>query len=141
MAQEDILSLNAALKFIEFVIGAVDKAGDTKTVGQIRREFKDTFGHELLPLVNQHFGIVRLIPLMHMVQDHFLEGTEDGVKLKAIRNAFAHNTFSYDENGYTFRPNRPNGGIVTISYEEFVPFLWRIENEFYKGMRPTEHVH
>jgi hypothetical protein len=133
VALEDTLGLNAALKFIEFVIGAVDKADDTKTVGQIRREFREKFDHDLQPLINQHFGIIRLIPLMHIVQDHFLENTVDGARLKAIRNAFAHNTFSCDQSGYTFSPNRPNGAIVRISYEDFVPFVWRIENEFYKS--------
>lgn len=138
MALEDTLNLNAALKFIEFVIGTVDNAEDTKTVGQLRCEFKENFKHDLPTLINQHFGIIRLIPLMHMAQDLFLENTEDGRKLRAIRNAFAHNTFSCDEKGYTFLPNRPNGEIVRISYEEFVPFVWRIENEFYKGRHPAE---
>jgi hypothetical protein len=137
VALEDILSLNAALKFIEFVIGSVDKADDTKTVGQLRREFREKFNHDLHPLINQHFGIIRLIPLMHMVQDRFLENTVDGARIKAIRNAFAHNTFSCDESGYTFFPNRPNGATVRISYEEFTPFVWRIENEFYKGRVTT----
>jgi hypothetical protein len=138
VALKDILSLNATLKFIEFVIGAVDKADDTKTVGQIRCEFKEKFEHDLQPLINQNFGIIRLIPLMHMVQDRFLVNTEDGIKIKAIRNSVAHNTFSCDKTGYTFLPNRQNGEIVRISYEEFVPFLWRIENEFYKDRHPKE---
>jgi hypothetical protein len=67
-----------------------------------------------------------------MVEHNFLASSEDSRKLRAIRNAFAHNTFSFDENGYTFLPNRLGGDVVEISYEEFVPFLWRIENEFYK---------
>lgn len=138
MALEDTLSLNAALKFIEFVIGAIDKADDTKTVGQLRREFEEKFKHDLPLLLSQHFGIIRLIPLVHMVQDRFLEDTEDGRKIRAIRNAFAHNTFSCDEKGYSFLPNRPYGETVRISYEEFVPFVWRIENEFYKGRRPAK---
>jgi hypothetical protein len=129
----NILRLNAALKFIEFVIGFVDRADDAKTVGQLRREFNEKFETELPTLLNQHFGIIRLIPLMHMVEHHFLESSEDGKRLRAIRNAFAHNTFSYDETGYTFLPNRPSGEVVKISYEEFVPFLWRIENEFHLG--------
>lgn len=133
MALEDTLALNAALKHIEFVIGAIDRAADMMTVGQIRREFREIFSHDLQPLINQHFGIIRLIPLMHMVQDRFLENTVDGARLKAIRNAFAHNTFSCDESGYTFFPNRQDGAIVRISYEDFVPFVWRIENEFYKS--------
>lgn len=133
MALEDTLALNAALKHIEFVIGAIDRAADMMTVGQIRREFREIFSHDLQPLINQDFGIIRLIPLMHMVQDRFLENTVDGARLKAIRNAFAHNTFSCDESRYTFFPNRQDGAIVRISYEDFVPFVWRIENEFYKS--------
>ncbi|MFY9642752.1 MAG: hypothetical protein WAK07_17910 [Rhodomicrobium sp.] len=136
MAQKDILRMNAALKYIEFVIGIIDKADDTKTVGQLRGAFKEEFKQDLPPLIDQHFGIIRLIPLMHMVEDGYLENTEDGKTIRAIRNAFAHDTFSCDEDGYTFLPNRPNGKLVKISYEDFVLFLWRIENEFYKNLRP-----
>jgi len=124
--------VNAHLKFMEFILGTIDNADNTKTVGQIRSEFKAKFQHELQRMLTPNFGVIRLIPLMLMVEDKVAEDSEDGKKIKAIRNAFAHNTFSYDENGYTFRPNRLNGDIVTISYEEFIPFLWRIENEYYK---------
>ena len=133
MAKDDIVNLNAALKFVEFILGVIDKDDGTKTVEQIRHEFRNNFKHDLQPMLNQNWGIIRLIPLMLMAQDQFLKDTEDGQKIRAIRNAFAHNDFSCDENGYTFDRNRPNGMTVKISYEDFVPFLWRIENEFYKS--------
>lgn len=137
MAQKDILGMNAALKYIESVLGTIDKADDSTTVEHIRSAFKEQFKCELPILLSQHFGIVRLIPLMYMVQERFLEDTEDGKTIKAIRNAFAHNSFSFDEDGYNFLPNRPNGKIVKISYEAFVSFLWRIESEFYKNSSGT----
>jgi hypothetical protein len=77
VAREDTLALNATLEFIEFVIGTVDEADDTMTVGQLRREFKEKFKHDLQPLINRHFGIIRLIPLMHMVEDRLAKAARD----------------------------------------------------------------
>jgi hypothetical protein len=41
VAQKDILGMNAALKYIEFVLGAVDNADDSMTVEHIRFAFKE----------------------------------------------------------------------------------------------------
>ncbi len=127
-SRKNVLALNAELKFIEFILAFIDKAHDLKTIGNLRSEFKRQFGIDLGPLLNQHFGIVRLIPLMYVVQDRFFDGTEDGKLMRAIRNAFAHNDFSWDENGYTF--NKAGAHDIRFNYAEFMEFLHRIENEY-----------
>ncbi|WP_126399308.1 hypothetical protein [Blastochloris tepida] len=132
MTSKTLLHLNATLKFIEFIIKNFDEADDTKPIGQIRQEFKEKLGANAPKLINQHFGIIRLIPLMHIAQEKFLDNTEDGKILRIIRNSFAHNDFQCNENVYKFFNNRPNEKDVDMEYEEFVNFIWRIENAFFK---------
>lgn len=131
MAITETLNLNAYLKMVEFVLHSIDESNDEKNIGEIRREFHAKFDVDMDVMLNQNFGLLRLVPLMHMAEKNFLEGTEDGRAIKAIRNAFAHNTFSCDQNGYTFNANRDDGLSVTITYAEFVPFIYRVENAFY----------
>ncbi len=102
MPIEDTLNLNSYLKFLEFVLHSIDGADDAGTLATIRYSFKEKFGIEMPRFMSQHFGLLRLIPLMHMVEENFLIGTDDGLKIKAIRNAFAHNTFSCNQTGYAF---------------------------------------
>lgn len=131
MKYQNILGLNAYLKFVEFVLGSFDQASDDKTVGEIRTEFQQKFLHSPLPFMSQQFGLIRLVPLMYMAEEKFLAGSPDGDIIRAMRNAFAHNNVEYDENGYTFKPNRAGAQPVNLSYSEIVSFIHRVENAFY----------
>lgn len=135
MAVADTLNVNAYLKFIEFILNSVDNSEDGTTIREIRNQFREKFGIENYKFLNQHFGILRLVPLMCIVEEEFLNGTEDWEKMKAVRNSFAHNTFSCNEDGYCFdpQPNWPDAERVLITYADFVPFLHRVETAFYNS--------
>jgi hypothetical protein len=54
-------------------------------------------------------------------------------KIKIIRDAVAHGKFSITEQGYSFINNK---GEVKLTYEEFIEFIHRIENQFYNTINP-----
>ncbi|CAK8711836.1 hypothetical protein KKHLCK_00845 [Candidatus Electrothrix laxa] len=60
-----LLNLNAHIKFIEFVLHDFDNAPSDKTIGELREEFEKKF-KTIHPLLNQFFGIYRLIPLIQI---------------------------------------------------------------------------
>ncbi|MCZ6805016.1 MAG: hypothetical protein O7D86_14120 [Proteobacteria bacterium] len=127
---QDILSINAHLKYVEFLLHTFDNGSDELTLGQIKKEFQEKFGtiHDLL---NQNFGIYRLLPLI-LIKEEYKNQKKDlsgDVKtIKIIRDAIAHHHFTIDEKGYTFENNKEK---VSFTYQEFSVFLHRIENEFY----------
>lgn len=126
----DILSINAHLKYVEFLLYTFDKGQNDLTLGNIKFRFKSKF-KTLHPLLNQYFGIYRLLPLMlikeeYKKQDIKLSGNIE--KIKIIRDAIAHGNFSICGNGYTFKNNKKE---LTLSYSDFTAFLHRIETEFY----------
>ena len=127
---QDILSVNAHLKYVEFLLHSFDNASDDLTIGDLKNDFKDKF-NTLHPLLNQNFGIYRLLPLILMKETYKnqkVELTGDIKKIKIIRDAVAHNKFSINEQGYSFKNNKEE---VSFTYAEFNDFLHRIENNFY----------
>jgi hypothetical protein len=125
-----ILSINADLKYIEFILYIFDRGEDKLTLKEIRKEFKTKFKENRI-MLNQNFGIIRLLPLIFIKETYKLrkkELTGDIKKIKIIRDAIAYNSFGYDENGYLFNNDKEE---VSMSYEEFQKFLHKIENEFY----------
>ncbi|MDE1352074.1 hypothetical protein L9W80_18205 [Vibrio aestuarianus] len=133
---KDILSVNAHLKFVEFLLYSFDNSSDSMTLGELRSEFKEKFD-VLQPLLNQNFGIYRLLPLILMKQEYknsneILEGNIKSIKI--IRDSIAHNQFVMDETGYTFRNDKET---LYFSYDEFNDFLHRVENEFYTKQKIT----
>ena len=61
-----ILHINAELKYIEFLLHALATGNDSKTVGEIKKDFLVKFKTELPHLLDQYFGIIRIIPLLLM---------------------------------------------------------------------------
>lgn len=53
---QEILNINAHLKYVEFILYVFDQGKDDLTLGEIREQFLNKFGinHDLL---NQNFGI------------------------------------------------------------------------------------
>jgi len=129
-----ILSINAHLKQIEFLLHVFDNEKDVLTLGEIRNMFKEKFKHKDI-LLNQYFGIIRLIPLLLIKEVYKNEKKElkgDIEKIKIIRDALSHNSFFINHEGYSFSNDRDK---VTMSFEEFQKFLHRIENEFYAARK------
>ena len=127
---QDILSINAHLKYVEFLLHTFDTASDDLTIGELKNDFQSKF-NTLTPLLNQNFGIYRLLPLILLIETYKNQKAElkgDIAKIKVIRDAVAHNEFSINEQGYTFKNNK---GTVIFSYAEFNKFLHKIENQFY----------
>ena len=127
---QDILSINAHLKYVEFLLYTFDTASDDLTIGELKNNFQSKF-KTLSPLLNQHFGIYRLLPLIlikETYKNQKAELTGDIKKIKIIRDAVAHNEFSISEHGYTFKNKK---GSVFFNYAEFNEFLHRVENQFY----------
>ncbi len=127
---KDILSINAHLKYVEFLLHTFDNGKDELTLGQLRSQFQEKFGtmHNLL---NQNFGIYRLIPLILIKEEYKNQKKKlsgDVAKIKIIRDAIAHHGFTIDKNGYVFKNDRQE---VSFTYQEFTAFLHRVENEFY----------
>ena len=126
----EILNINAHLKYVEFLLHIFDNGKDDLTLGEIREEFLEKFEikHDLL---NQNFAIYRLLPLILMKEEYknqkvALSG--DVQKIKIIRDAIAHNKFTINEQGFTFTNDK---GTVSLNYDEFQKFIHKIENDFY----------
>lgn len=132
------LSINAHLKFIEFLLHELDDADDSTTVGVIRSRFSKKFDIKLPVLLCQDWGIVRLVPLLLMREFLKNEKVATGAKYKReidiVRHSLAHDSFAADSTGYKFTCDK---GTVNFSYDEFVAFLYNVENEFYS--KHSEH--
>ena len=128
------LSINANLKFIEFVLHAIDTATDTTTVGAIKSEFAATFKTDMPILMNQDYGVVRLIPLLLMRESlkkaKVKTNSTYDRRIDIVRHALAHDNFSCDASGYKFDSD---SGSVQMSYPDFVAFIHKDENEFYNN--------
>ncbi len=130
------LSINAHLKFIEHLLYDLDHADDSTTVGEIRRRFSVKFGTKTPVFLCQDWGIVRLVPLLLMRETLKNEKITSGAKYRKeidiVRHSLAHNSFAVNSTGYRFTCDR---GTVKFSYDEFVAFLHKVENEFYSKNR------
>lgn len=130
-----ILTINAHLKYVEFLLHVFDNYDDSVTLGQIRSEFVDKFSTQHV-LLNQNFGVYRLLPLMLIKEEYKrdrkpLEGIVK--QIKQIRDSIAHNDFSMDENGYNFNDGKSS---FSLSYSELTELVHKIENNFHKGLEP-----
>jgi hypothetical protein len=123
-----ILSINANLKYIEFLLHALITSDDSKTVSEIKKDFVSKFKINLPHLLNQHFGIIRLIPLLLMREELKNEGKKYDPRISIIRHALAHGNFLINKTGYEFYSDI---GKCIMTYSEFVDFIWLVENEFY----------
>jgi hypothetical protein len=103
-------------------------SGDSKTVGEIKKDFSNTFKINLPNLLNQHFGIIRLIPLLLIREELKTEDRKYDPRISIIRHALAHGNFSISETGYKFCSDK---GDCIMTYSELVDFIWLVENEFY----------
>jgi hypothetical protein len=134
----DLSNINRHLKQVDFLLGTFDNASDDLTIGELKSELKSNFPSKfntLEPLLNNYFGIYRLLPLILMKEimketykNPNAELSGDIEKIKVIRNAVVHNDFSMDEQGYTFKDNN---GDVSLKYSEYPEFIHRVENQFY----------
>lgn len=126
-----ILPLNANLKFIEYLLFLFDNESDEITIREIKDKFIKQFKTSPI-LLNQHFGIIRLLPLI-LIKEHYKnlksELTGNVASIKIIRDSIVHNNFEINESGYVFKNDKNE---ISFSYEEFTSFLHKIENEFYK---------
>jgi len=128
----DILQINAHLKYVEFLLTQFDNESDEITLGEIRTKFKAKFSHQDI-LLNQFFGIYRLVPLILMKEVNKKQKKElvgDIEKVKIIRDSIVHHDFSMNENGYTFKDKKK---VLKFSYTEFKNFLDKVEVAFYNN--------
>jgi hypothetical protein len=129
---KNILGINAHLKYVEFLLGVYDNAPESMTLKEIREEFTKRFQNNDI-LLNQNFGIYRLLPLVLIKEEYKnqkKEFTEDITKIKIIRDSIAHHKFEMSEKGYIFENDKNK---IEFTYDEFTIFLHRIENEFYSN--------
>jgi hypothetical protein len=127
----EILKLNANQKYIEYLLYIFDNEAGDLTLKEIRKKFKQKFSATPV-LLNQYFGIMRLLPLIQIKEIYKKQNkqfTADIEKIKIIRDSIAHNSFTISENGYYFHNDK---GIVKFGYDEFQAFLHKIENSFYQ---------
>ena len=123
----DILGINANLKHLEYLLYVFDNEDEKLTLKEIRKSFTEKFktNHSLL---NQYFGIQRLLPLILMKQvnkENKIKLSGDALTMKKIRDCICHNDFTCTDEGYHFDNN-------ILSYTDFNDLLYRIENDFYK---------
>jgi hypothetical protein len=134
---ETILAINAHLKYVEYLLHVFDTYPDGTTLKTIREEFKKRFSTQHI-LLNQNFGIYRLLPLI-LIKEEYKKGRKDLVgvieQIKVIRDSIAHNSFSIDDDGYHFKNDKKS---VSLTYDEFVQFVHKIENEFYEEKLPNK---
>lgn len=122
------LQINAHLKHIELVLQMLDNSDDLKTIGDVRIEFRQKFGTSMPVMLNQYFGVVRLIPLLLMREQLKNENQKYDRNITIIRHSLAHDNFHITETGYEFVAEI---GTCKLTYSEFVEFIWWTENEFY----------
>ena len=129
--KNQILSINADLKYIEFILKIFDDEKDSLTLGEIRKNFGTKFKTKRI-LLNQNFGIIRLVPLL-MIKEIYKQQKKELsgniYKIKIIRDSLAHANFEYNKKGYLFK-NDTNE--ISMTYDDFQKFLHEIENDFYK---------
>ena len=128
---ETILAINAHLKYVEFLLHIFDSYPNATTLKTIREEFEKRFSTRHV-LLNQNFGIYRLLPLILIKEEHKKDRKNlTGIieQIKIIRDSIAHNSFSIDENGYHFTNDKKS---ITLTYDEFIQFVHQVENEFYE---------
>ena len=128
---EKILGINAHIKYVEYLLHVFDTYPEETSLKTIREEFKNIFNTQHV-LLNQNFGIYRLLPIILIKEEYKkdrkdLEGTVN--KIKIIRDSVVHNNFEIDEYGYLFKNKKEN---IYMLYDEFVSFVHEVENEFYK---------
>ena len=127
---KDILSINAHLKYVEHLLSVFDSSNDKVTLGEIRGEFEKKFGTKHI-LLNQHFGIYRLLPLILMKEEYKKQKKElsgDILTIKVIRDAVAHHNFTISKQGYKFQNDKKT---ISLTYKEFNDLLYRVEKSFY----------
>ena len=122
------LQINAHVKYIEFLMSVFDSAESSTTIADIRKDFAEKFGTEMPHMLNQNFGIVRLVPLLMIREQLKNEGRKYDRRISIIRHAVAHGNFDISETGYEFKSDIGN---CKMTYTEFNEFLWWVENEFY----------
>lgn len=132
MERVSCLALNAHLKYIEFVLHHMDFSSGDFYTPTVKMQFKEKFKRDMPVLLNQYFGLIRLIPLMY-ITEHKKFDESDREKLVVIRNAFAHDDIFFDQSGYTFKANRAGNQDVLMTYYEFNIFIHRIENFSYNN--------
>ena len=103
--KKQILAINADLKYIEFILKIFDSEKDSLTLGEIRKNFETKFKTRHI-LLNQYFGIIKLIPLLlikesYKQQNKKLSGNVE--KIKIIRDSLAHDNFEFNDKGYLFK--------------------------------------
>ncbi|MBI5891399.1 MAG: hypothetical protein HZB47_12120 [Nitrosomonadales bacterium] len=128
---ETILAINAHLKYVEYMLHVFDTYPDETTLKAIREDFQKRFSAQHT-LLNQNFGIYRLLPII-LMKEEFKKDKKELVgvteQVKVIRDSIAHNSFSIDENGYHFENDKKS---IFMTYDEFTQFLHEVENEFYR---------
>lgn len=126
-----ILAINAHLKYVEYLLHVFDTYSDETTLKTIREDFEKRFSTQHV-LLNQSFGIYRLLPII-LMKEEFKKDNKDLVgvpaQVKVIRDSIAHNSFSVDEKGYHFKNDKKS---IFMTYDEFTHFLHEVESEFYK---------
>jgi len=125
-----ILAINSHLKYVEYLLNQFDNENEDITLKEIRNKFQEKFGHKDI-LLNQFFGIYRLLPLILIKEEYKNQKKElsgNIKKIKTIRDSISHHDFYIDSNGYRFKNNKDE---VRFSYDEFNTFLHEIENEFH----------
>ena len=128
-----ILAINAHLKYVEYLLNVFDNYPGETTLSTVREKFEKQFSTRHV-LLNQNFGIYRLLPLILIKEEYKNDKKEltDVIKqIKVIRESVAHNDFFIHENGYVFKNQKKNGEDVSFTYDEFIKFIHKVENEFY----------
>ncbi len=127
-----ILGINAHLKYVEYLLHVFDTYSNETTLGAIKEDFEKKFKIRDVILLNQYFGIYRLLPLI-LIKEEYKKDRKDlaGIieNIKIIRDSIAHNSFSINVNGYNFTDGKK---YFALNYDEFVKFIHKIENEFYE---------
>lgn len=126
-----ILTINAHIKYVEYLLHVFDTYSDETMLKTIREEFEKKFQTRHV-LLNQDFGVYRLLPLMLIKEENKknkknLSGVVEQIKI--IRDSICHNDFSSDENGYHFGNGKES---IFMTFDEFNVFIHKIENDFYK---------
>jgi hypothetical protein len=128
---ETTLAINAHLKYVEFLLHVFDTYPGETTLRTIRKDFEEKFSTQHI-LLNQNFGIYRLLPLI-LIKEEYKRDRKDLVgvieQIKVIRDSIAHNSFLIDEHGFHFKNDKKS---ISLTYDEFTQFLHKLENEFYK---------
>ena len=126
MKKKEILQFNAYLKYLEATLYEIDNANADLTIEELKKNVYKKFRFQY-PLLNQYFGLVRLLILVQ-IRENLKKDKSLDPRVHIIRHAISHGNIDINKDEFTFRSDK---GDCELSFKEFNNFIHDLENDYY----------